>query len=318
MAWTLADMAKVETDPLRKGIIEGLLIDAVVMRQLKFDTAGTLSIKVTRMKTLPTVGWRKIGADYAESTGKTEQISESVFALGGYIDVDKMLVRAKNVLENPRTLETRMKMRAIAYDFNDKYINGDHATDPDTIEGLKKRVSLLPAAQSINAGGVTTGFDVKLSDANMQRWLDDLNKAIYAVDGHEAVGVAAYMNADAYLLFTSVARRQKLLDTTKDQADRIVQTFRGIPLYDIGVKSDQSTKIILSTEDPGDAGNDTTSIYFQRADREHLMGFEEYALEVDDIGLLDDGVTYRTVVDWPIGLAVFNNRSIVRLKGFIP
>jgi hypothetical protein len=307
---TLAEQAKLERDPLRKGIIMGLLEESYVMQTLPFEGIGGLGISVVKWQTLPTVGFRKISQAFSESTGTTQQQSESVYILGGDIDVDVVLNRDKNTIMDPRALQTKMETKAIAYAFNDFFINGDQATTPDGFDGLKVRVSNLASRQTIDAASLDLSTGTA-RDTNAQTLLDYLHQLIYVIEGHKAD--ALYMNDTTYLYVESVVRRAGLLSTTKDSFDRTVSTFMGVPLIDMGVKADQTTKIIADNHD-GSSG--ITSIYACRFGvGEYLHGIEEFKLDVRDLGELPDKSVLRTRTEWPVGLANWNDRSMGRLKG---
>jgi len=87
----------------------------------------------------------------------------------------------------------------------------------------------------------------------------------------------------------------------------------------MGTKADQSTQIITDTEDSdGLDGSDVrSSIYFVSFGMGDMTwGIQEYPIEVEDLGLLKTQPVYRTMVDWPLGLATVDPRSLVRLYGF--
>ncbi len=115
MAFTLADKAMIEEEPLKKGVIIGLVKTSFLMEKLPFETIGDLSVEVTRWKSLPDFGWRDINGTFTESTGKLEQLMEAVYILGGEIDVDTVLADAKRNIVDPRSLQTKMKTKSVAF-----------------------------------------------------------------------------------------------------------------------------------------------------------------------------------------------------------
>ncbi len=82
MAVTLADLARQEKTPLKKYVIKNLLRYSDLMALVPFKDVGSLTSVVVRWKSLPSVGYRKVGGGYTESTGSTEQVSEGVYAMG--------------------------------------------------------------------------------------------------------------------------------------------------------------------------------------------------------------------------------------------
>jgi hypothetical protein len=319
MALTLVEMAKIEENPLRKGVISTLLFESNVMQMIPWEDIGALSTTVIRFKNLPSVGFRYVNESYSESTGTFDQIQESVYPLGGDIDVDIMFIQNKAAVASPRATQTEMKLKAVAYQFNQSFLNGDQAIDPRSFDGVKKRVANMPAGgtggQTLTAGGTlgTNGLDVIASTANQHAFIDSLDALAYACDGHMAD--AFLMNRQTLLRTRSVLRRLALLNVNEDQFGRFIDHYGSIPLYDIGVQADQTTQIIGNAETQGSAV-DATSIYALKYGSEAFLGgLQEYALRVTDFGELETKPVYRTRVDWPIGLATWHPRCIARMVG---
>jgi hypothetical protein len=148
---TLAQLAKLETNPLRKTVIMNLLRKAKIMEVLPFTNVNALQSVAVRWRTLPSVDFRKINEGYTSNeTGDTEQVWESVYGFGGDITYDRVLDKiAGSMITDPKRLQMDMKLAAMAFKFNDYFINGDHATEPDGFEGLKKRVAGMPTRQTV-------------------------------------------------------------------------------------------------------------------------------------------------------------------------
>jgi len=312
-AFTLADYAS-SNKPLIAGVAQVLREASPLMDLLKFVDAGTLSINVIRAKTLPTVGWRKIGAQLNSSKGSVDMIEETAFDVGNAIDVDKLLVRAGNTLYNPRALWQELTVKAIAYEFNDCLINGDPTVNSDRPTGIMYRVTNdLASTQRISAAALDISPDTGSNVApNANQLMDLLDKVIYALPDHKCD--ALLMNETALLRAWSSLRQINVLDVTKDEFGREFYTYKGARMVDVGPKADFSTKIILDTESATGlpTGATYTSIYGLRIGPQYFTGWQMYPMDVQDLGLIDDGVTYRNTIDWPIGFAVTNPRSIVR------
>ncbi len=104
-------------------------------------------------------------------------------------------------------------------------------------------------------------------------------------------------------------------ETTQDQFDRTIQKYKGAVIRDPGYKADQTTRIITNTENTdGTAGSSVqTSIYAVNYGTDHFYGWQFEEMNVQDLGLLNNGVIYRTFIDWAIGLMNASTRSIGRL-----
>jgi hypothetical protein len=74
-------------------------------------------------------------------TGVPTPYQESAFLIRNYIDVDKFLVQDQNQIVNPRAMRLEGYLKSVAYEFNDKFINNNHATgNADALVGIRARL----------------------------------------------------------------------------------------------------------------------------------------------------------------------------------
>ena len=319
MPYNLADMKRVEKDPLRAGVIDVFQRESFALDYLTFENVDTLGITVLRTKTLPTVAWRRIGEAWGESKGILEPMSERVFALGGKIDMDTVLAAVKTTVDQ-RALQMDMFTTAMAYGFNDAFVNGNPTVDPDAITGLWYRslnIAFLPTSQHVNRE-VDISLDASALSANEDAFLEYVDELIDACDGHSAD--CLWMNAQIHRRFNAIIRKKGLFDTTQDNYGREITTYGpgGPKLLDLGVKADQATQIIGNVETvAGTAltGGPATSIYATKLGEKYLQGIQLYPLKTKDKGEIDDGVTLRSIVDWVVGITHWHPRSVARLSG---
>ena len=318
MALTLADIAKVEREPLRKGVMMNLLRFSDILGVLPFENVNSLSNIVVRWKTLPSVEWRKLNAGYSESTGTYEQIAENLYILGGDVDIDTTFKKIKNLIEDPEVSQTRMKLKAAAYEFNDAFINGSQLTEEDQFNGLAYRVSKMPTRQLIyaDASGDGTGASLKVmaDSTNQNLFVDAVDEAMAYVEGGAD---ALFMNEKTKRLFSSVLRRLGLFDTSQDQFGREVPVYKGARLVDVGLQADKATENITNTETES-SGDDSTSIYAVHFEvGEGLIGIQLEPLDAYVVAdELESKPSKRIRIDWHVGLANWGDYSICRLCGF--
>jgi hypothetical protein len=320
--WTYAEFSKIETDPLRKSVIDTLLLENPIFQKVPWETIGQLSTTVVRIQDLPSWGYRNLNAGFTESTGHFEQKSETI-SLGGLdIDTDKALARAKNTVADARAIQQQLALKAFSYSFNDKFINGDPATigSPEFM-GLKLRVDQLfnegYTAQKVQCNSTSVG--INNSAATALAFIDDLDKLVYAIDGHSPDYLL--MNQKTLLAIKSALRRAGLLSVTQDMFGRNIDMYGSARLIDIGTKADQKTAIITSAETTVglSGGTECTSIYAVKFGiGEELWGIQEYPMEVADLGELQTAPVYRTRIDFPHGLAMVSPRCVARLYGVVP
>jgi len=314
-ALTLADMAS-NPKPLVRGVVNALREASPLMDNIPFVNVGSLSIEVIRNIGLPDISWRKIGEDHGSSKGKIDKVTENAFSFGNYIDVDKAYVMDKNQLIDPRAKWAKDTMTAMAFKFNDAFINGSKVTDPDMMTGLFYRINNdLPSSQLINAN-LDISPDTSVTDP-AARYFDVLDELISQLPGGQAD--LLLMNDTTKRRHDSLARKSGLLATTKDQLGRKFTTYGegGPKIIDVGYSLTSgvpTSRIITNTETSytSTTGGSTTSIYAVRLGEEYLTAWEEYPISTENIGLLEDGVTYRTIVDWMIGLALTHPQSVAR------
>jgi len=320
MAYTLSQLSKIETEPLRKGIIMNILRYAKLMEWLPFENVGALRSVAVRWTELPDVSFRGINMGYTGSEGQYEQVYESVYGFGGEIEFDRVFEKIQNTIVDPKTDQVNQKMKALGFTFNDYFINGDHATDPDAFEGLKKRVSLLPSRQTVGfAGASSAALDPTASTANARTFVDTFEKAMYRTNSGQVNAILCNegikWGLGKVLRYVGVSGGN-WLDMTKDSFDREYPTYKGVPLIDVGLKKDQVTEIITETEVAGDAGADATSIYFVSFGIEDgLTGIQLAPLEVYDPlngGERESKPTKLTRIDWWIGMAGFGSYGLTR------
>lgn len=323
MPVTLNEYAKLENNPLKRGFILDLLRYSEILNTIPFVDAPGLKVSGARWQTLPTVGFRKINGAYSESTGTIEEVGETLALLGGDVYIDRVLAKAPgSVMTNPLALQMSMKAKALAFQFNDSFINGDQAVNPDSFEGLKKRVANMPSRQTIDLSSSGDALKVLANTTNMQTFLDALHMAAKYVDGATHI----FTNEGSWIGLGQVARRLNLFQNITDAYGRTWNSISSggnqLPFIDVGLKGDKSTEIIPSNEDPGDGGNDATSIYVVRMDtNDGLHGLQLAGMGMDIYDPMRGGEDptaprYVRRIDWATGLRNLSNYCIVRIKGF--
>jgi hypothetical protein len=312
MALTLAESAKLSQNDLQRGVIETFVQESPVLDRLPLLPIEGNAYAYNEEATLPGVEFRAVNSAYAESTGTVNQRTETLVILGGDADVDTFIAQTRGNLNDQRALQTRGKVKAASYKYQDAFINGDTAVDANSFDGLKKR---LTGAQVIDAA--TNGLPVLgADDAARQSFFDQLDALIAAVPGSPDV---LYMNAAILARVRSSARRLTMATTTVDDFGRTVATYNGIQMLDIGSKADGSA-IIPQTETQG-TSSAASSIYAVRFGRDEsdqaVSGLTNGGVQVKDLGEIDAKPVYRTRIEFFCGLAVFGGRAAARLRGVL-
>jgi hypothetical protein len=323
MTITVAEMAKLESKyPLRKGIMMNWIRACPLLDILPFENVESLNIHAARATVLPTPAFRMINDGYSKMKSDVDYVSETVYPFGGDIEIDVIYddLPASNFLEHPRAFNVRMASEAMGYVFKDYCINGDHASDSNGFEGLKKRVSNMPSRQSVRASSTTDVIAPTASTANANRFFNKWEEAAYKANGGDFQAIL--MNEGLYWGFGQVLRYLSisggpLLDVTKDSLEREFLTYKGARMIDMGLKRDQSTEIIPKTETAEDAGADATSAYFVPFNiRQGVTGIQLKPMKIYDplSGGEEESKPSKLIrVEWVVGLAGFGSNGHTRL-----
>ena len=341
--FTLADYALYSNIPQVQAISMSLIDYAIVLQDIPMVTKQTLIQNGVRFEgNLPTVNWVPLNAEGVSVHGQPTPYQEQVYIMRNYVDVDKNIVRDQNQITDPRASQTALVLKALTYDFNYKFFKNDHITgDTNAPVGLRARIDDAASANKfgvrpenkIDAGGAAVdisqaGLTAKTGGA----FLEMLDLLLWCVDSPEGENVVLYMNDYIRRRLHFVLRflgTSGGLDQSRDQFNRIIYNYKGAVLRDPGVKADQSTRILAGNAIAAGAGSvgetaagaDSTgasanfaSIYAVNYGTDHFFGWQfTDGPDVNDLGLINNGVIFRTVIDWAVGLMNASTRSIGRL-----
>lgn len=324
-ALTMAQYAIMSNTPLVQAVTFSLISAGSIMaRDIPFLNKQTLIANGVRWEgNLPTVTWANINEEGASASGTPTPYQEQAYVIRNVIDVDKFLVLDQNQIVDPRAAQTGAYLRSVAYDFNHKFFKNDHvAGDAKAIVGLRWRIDNgsvfgVRSENKINGGGVDITAGAATA-ATFASFLESLDQLLWSVDSPDGTGVTIYASDQVQRRWNRLARQfsgQGGFSQGTDQIGRVVTLYRNAIVRDPGMKADQSTRILTTTETAAgaDGASTFTSIYAVNYGEEHFAGWQFGPIEAQDLGLLEAGSTYRTLVDWAGGLINMSNRSIGRL-----
>jgi hypothetical protein len=309
MALTLAESAKYTTNQLQRGVIETFIQYAKVLDKLFLVEIEGNAYQYNEEQTLPGVEFRGVNAAYTESTGVVNPKTEGLVILGGDADVDTFITKTRSNKNDVRAEQTKMKVKAANYKFQDAFINGDTAVDANSFDGLKKRLVggqvLTAAANGIPVLGTT--------DSERQTFFDVLDALLAQCPGANAL----YMN-DAILAKVLSSMRRLTMNTTPiERFGKQFPAYNGVPLLTIGQKSDGS-EIITNAEVQGSA-TDCSSIYAVKFGEDEadggVCGLTNGGIDVRDLGETEVKPAYRTRIEFFCGMGLFGGKAAARVRG---
>lgn len=321
----LSDYAKTAADSkdsLKLGYVQAFREDPI-LDKMPWTDAGDLKVSFMRAKSYPQPAFRKLGSSYSSSKSDVRSVEDKLFPLGQNIDVDKALVKMKNQPVDRRTWEREMAISAMKRTFRYYFINGDPTTDEDGFTGLWYRlVNQLPSSQSIDAGALDLTGDLSVAATRVAA----INFIEQLIDQcNEGDCDALLMDRATLIKYEAVFRFSGLLPTTENHLGKKFRKYgdNGPLLIPMGYHRDETdesegTKVIGQAEATNGSaltGGSRTSIYAVKFGKDQLGGAQEYPMDVQDKGELEDGVTYRDVLDWVLGIYVVRPRCVARLYG---
>ncbi|MFD7584198.1 major capsid protein [Kitasatospora sp. NPDC059811] len=309
MALTLPEAAKLSTTDLQAGVIETFVQESSVLDRIPFLTINGNSYAYNEEATLPGVAFRSVNEGYAESTGTVNQKSESLVILGGYADVDRFIVQTRGNLNDQRAIQTRAKVKAASYKFQDSFFNGDTAVDPKGFDGLKKR---LVGAQVISAGDAPI---VGNGASDAHAFFDMLDNLVAQVPGLNGQNGALYTNRALMAKIRSAGRRLGGVESVReDLTGKRVLTWNGIPLLDAGQTAAGADIIPLAGTTT--ITSDVYAVKFGASEDDRAVtGLTNGGVHTEDLGLLPTQPVYRTFIEFYTGLALFGGKAAARLTG---
>lgn len=314
MALTLAQAAVASSNQLARGVMETLVPNSPFLSALNFESIEGNAYQYNSEATLSGAEFRAVNAGYTESTGTFATATESLVILGGDADVDRFIQQTRSNLVDQMATQVRMKSKAVAYKFNDAFINGDTAVDANSFNGLKKR---LTGGQLLAAG--TNGIPVVGNGGtDIQAFFDALDNLVALVPDCNAL----VANAAVLSRFRSASRRLTAgaIGYQNDTLGRSTMTYNGIPILDAGKKADGSP-VIPQTETQGTASGTASSIYAvhygDALEDQGVVGLTNGGVQVDPPRQLETKPAWRSRIEWYTGLALFGPQPAARLTGVL-
>lgn len=323
---SLQQYALMSNDPLVRAVTYSLIDYGNVLQDVPLVNQKSLIANGVRFEgNLPSVNWAPINSEGVTTIGTPTAYAEQLYLIRNYIDVDKVYVEDVNAIVDPRSAQTNAYLKAVTYDFNDKFFNNDHVTgNLNLFVGLKFRINnggtFGVRPENIVNSSATDLSQSGATQATANKFLEFLDQLLWSVDAPDGDGVTLYMNEVMKRRFPFLVRlmgNQGGYSITQDQFGRTIESYKGAVIRDPGYKADQVTRILPNTENSdGTSGSSTyTSIYAVNYSMDHMHGWQFEDINVQDLGLINNGVIYRTFIDWAIGLMNNSTRSIGRLYG---
>ena len=296
MALTLLEASKHARSPEELAVIRELA-EGDLLRTLPFRNISGSGLFWKREESLANAGFRYINSGLDEHYGQVSQQSEALKFFGGDVIVDRAILELEG--QEARAYQVQSKIRAMRLAFERVFIKGSESASMGLeFDGLEKRCGEPgETSQSFDNGGGG------LSLAALDEMLD-------AVDAN---GGAKYlvMGKGMRRVLTQAARDGVInggINIMQDEFGRKQSYYQETPI--LILDRDENNMEIMGANEV----NDTGSIYAVSFGDLLTCGLQNGGISVRDLGEAHNKPAYVTRVEWYLGMATVNGRSIARLS----
>ena len=231
MAITLEEAKVGMSDKVDQQIVDMFRRSSLLLDRMTFDncispgTGGsTLTYGYIQLKTPSTAAVRTLNAEYTPGEAKRQKKTTSAIIMGGSFQLDRVLQNTSGAVDE-LAFQAEQKVKATANYFHNMVINGK--SSDSQFDGL---AALLKGSSNEITSQVPLTTSAELDD-NYNTFLDEMDGFIATLDGTPTM---LMMNSAMLIKLRSVARRAGYYERTKDDFGRLVETYGGIPMVDMG------------------------------------------------------------------------------------
>ena len=274
----LLETAKLLTqDMLQRGVIETMAKTSGVLQRLPFIEVVGSGYAYNVVDELPEVGYRGVNEAYSESTASVKQSVENLVIMGGDADVDIFLTRTHSNLNDLRAMQTELKAKATARQFECDFFKGT-GTDK-ALKGLDKRVAENIAGKEIKA----------------ELTYDALNELLDAVvDGADCLFMSKKLRR---ALLTLLQKDGHYLENGTDAFGKMVTKYGDVEIVPVE-----------------DSLIPEGKIYAVKFGTDYVTGLSNGGITVRDLGELDTKPCYRSRIEFYCGLATKHTKCFAILN----
>ncbi len=310
MAITLREAKVAMADKVDQQVVDMFRRSSMLLDNMVFDncispgTGGsTLTYGYVQLKSPATAAVRTVGEEYVPGEAKREKKTAAAAIMGGAFNVDRVVQNTAGAADEV-AFQAEQKIKATANYFHNEVINGP--SHPDSFDGLQ---ALLTDTANELTGKVSLTTSSEL-DENYNAFLDEMDAFLSCVDGTPSM---LLMNRDMLVKLRSIARRAGYYERAKDDFGRVVETYAGIPMVDMGKYFDGENSVdVIPTL------NGKTAIYAVCLGLDGFHGISPAGTGVINAYMPDmtaPGAVKQGEVELVAGVALKNTLKAAVLKG---
>jgi hypothetical protein len=242
MTVTLAQASLNAASAIDRNIIDEFRKSSYLMNAMSFDQSvnpagggSTLTYGYTRQVSQRAAAFRAINAEYIPTEVTKAQYTVGLKPLGGSFQIDRVLTGIGAISEVD--FQVRQLVKATKAYFADQVINGDSSVTTDGFDGLSKALKGTTteiAGPTLDLTAVNTQALAIAAVGRINAWLSLMDSRPDAILG----------NSTAIWSLATVAAFSGQLRSATNEFGALQDSFRGIPLVDLGEKAGSAALVI--------------------------------------------------------------------------
>jgi hypothetical protein len=305
---TVAEYAKsLDNADVRRPPIEMFAASTDVFEAMPFEGLKGSVFQFYRQAVLMSPAFRAINEASSSGHNFITPLQEATAVIDHNIDVDRAIVDRHG--PERRTYEQQMGMTSFGQLWATTVIKGDQSINARVFNGMQVRATKYSRTVHNSAASGGAALSLTLLDQTINL----VNKPTHII--------APYLSRP---LWIALARNQALSGFVLQEFDisgnkgvgGLKASYAGLPFLWGYPKDDHPYMLDFNEVASGGGSAVTASLYVVSFGEGRLRGLQLRPLEVHDIGLLQDGQTYRTHINWDVGMVDEHKYCMARLDSW--
>lgn len=295
---SLAQSARMTNDVLQAGVIEVLATESKLLQLLPFMNVQGSGYTYNIEKNLGSAQFRKVNGGYTIGAIETIPVTERIVILGDEAVVDTYQIAVESDINNLMAIEVALRTKAIAHKFEKCFINGGATAG-----------SGVPSETVANEFvGILTRY-TEAAPANIPA-------AALPMFTAQVIEKTDDLIADLDTLLDMVAGGADCLIMNKKTRRQLTAKGRAFCEYrqgEFGTQFVQYGGVDIIDID-GDLLADDVIIAARFGAKEAVCGLQNGGVRVTALGEMEVQPQLKTRIEWFVGLAVFNPKTVAIRK----
>lgn len=292
-----------DIDENARPIVEMFANSSDVMQALPFmNLTGPVFLGFRQSGIPQSMGFRAINAPSTSGAGTITPYQEATYVVDHDIPIDAAVIRRGG--PRRRAMEEQLGTARLGELWVQNFVKGDNTVSATVFNGLQKRATKYGRAID-NSAGASGG--AALSLFNLDNAIKNTRNPTHIL-----------IPFDFQPRLIQAARNSSLTGfviQTWDEVGGPKLSYAGKKVL-FGYPRDLHPPVLSFNEvAPGGGAAVTGSIYVMSLGEDGIHGIQLEPMQVRDMGLLPDGITYNTHISWDVGLVDENLFCFTRLDG---